>query len=232
MKSDFEQWAIQYSGGDGGNIDGNIWLFGIEYGAPKDRKERFSFDDSSSPSEWPSENQDDYLSYFNQHNTKAIKLLTVLANQPLNEYKSYAWSNRIFCSQSNYFKFNLFPLPFKTISVAEWDSVWISRTGFNSKPEYTDWCRKYRFPVIKSWFDKHNPELVIANGLTFRDDFCSAFGYDQNSIQKHELSPEIIVYTIEKLVVIPFLGRPLNSNAKINLVGEFLRNYKNSLTKN
>lgn len=227
---EFKKWATGYSGGDGGNLKAPVWIFGIEHGAPGDRKERFTFSEADTLPHWPTE-RDEFLRYLNQYNTKVVKLLSVLEGLPLTDYRTFAWERQVFCPESAYFKWNLFPLPLKTISPTEWDAVWVERTGLPSRNSYQQWCREHRFPVIQSWFETHQPELVIGTGLSFRADFARAFGYDPDSFTTHDVKGVVgvKVYTQGRLVVIPFLGRPLNSHKKLFAVGEFLIEHRKRL---
>jgi hypothetical protein len=169
--NEFKEWAQGFSGCDGGNPSGRIWLCGIEFGGGHTEK-TLIYDDVTKP---PCiTNKDDFIRY--QYNWKAIKLLAALNGRECAKYKTFFEEQSCFHEKSNYFKLNLYPIGFKDTAHHRWGDWIILKTGFATKLQYLDWCKENRFPVLRRWLVQYSPRLVLCTGVTRRGEFRSAFG--------------------------------------------------------
>lgn len=208
--------------GDPGSPESpSIWLFGVEPG-------HAITDDSHPPITDSDYTVDSQLQW--PFNRNAFKLISLIEGQTLENHRNYARQQRIFQNNcSGYFKGNLFPVGVQ--SVATWTDELIYRTGFQTKANYYDWCRQNHFPRIREWALKHKPKLIIGCGVSFLNDFATAFlGEPIKPIQKQIKSGyrvrNMYVFNGTPLVVVPHLsGGPsgLTSHESIIRAAELIR---------
>lgn len=172
INDEFTNWAEGFSGCDGGNPFGRIWLCGIEFGGPGHTEETLIYDDVTNPP-WVDPEKDEFIRY--QYNWKAIKLLAALNGGECTDYKSFFKEQLCFAKNSNYFKLNLYPIGFRDTSHHRWED-WLHGTGFATKQRYLDWCEENRFPVLRGWLIEYSPRFVLCTGITRHEEFRSAFG--------------------------------------------------------
>jgi hypothetical protein len=170
----FEKWGRGFSGCDGGNPCGEIWLCGIEYagGDNKESIEQELMKDVSKPPP-PREDRGSFLEY--RYNRSTLKILCALAGGDVHCYKEFFHSDCCFAPHSRYFKLNLYPLGFKSISPSHWHGAHAVLTGLQNKSDYQHWCQKERFPQLRSWAKDYSPKLIICTGKNSREDFFKAF---------------------------------------------------------
>jgi hypothetical protein len=121
---------------------------------------------------------------------------------------------------------NLYPIAFKNTDHSLWQSAFKSITGFESKQEYLEYCKKYRLPAIRGWTSISKPKLIICLGKTYIDDFTVAF-FDEGKVftvetfENRELRWGVNA-TGSLVVVLSFMsGRHgLVKNSTIQLIGE------------
>jgi hypothetical protein len=226
----FGKWARGFSGCDGGNPFGDIWLCGIEYAGGEDEqsiRQHLTQDVSNPPP--PREDHASYLE--SRYNKSALKMLCALAGESVGCYKEFFRANDVFGEKSRYFKLNLYPIGFKNISGSQWE-VWHPRlTGFQNKKDYLIWCQKERFPEMKGWARKYSPKLIVCTGTTYTDEFFDAFcDCTDTEIQDAQGIPgNPIRYTLANarrtlVAVTYFLGgaNGLNSKEKLSATGQRL----------
>lgn len=151
----------------------SIWLLGIEPGKPQsDRiheKNGITFP-----------GQDRYSVEFQLgrkwvYNENAFKFLTVLCDEPLDNWQSFAMRERVFENGcSGYLKGNIYPEQFS--DVATWDPAVAARTGCASKPEYYARVKEATFAGARQWVEKCRPKLIIGAGIGFAADFLQIVG--------------------------------------------------------
>ncbi len=230
INSEFEEWAKTYSGCDGGNLDGKIWLCGIEWGgghnpATLDFQTELQVLRTSIPCRTPDDTSR-ILRNENRKNTydlNAYKLLSVIQERnslSQFQYKECIERLRPFEQNSNYFKLNLYPISFKITSDNLWDENWKAKTGIESKYLYRLWCWKHRFSFFKKLVEKHNPKLVICVGKTYTTDFLLAF----EGLEEITLSQNI---TIEKIEEDGLIWLKINKGKTLLCITPFLTNAGN-----
>lgn len=208
--SEFATWAKGYSGFDGGNQNGKIWICGIEPGG-KVKEDDFQFSDASRPGEIHKEELHRNLKP--QYNRKAAKLYASITGDLPENYEEVAHRVGLFSSNSDVFKINLYPLAFKNSNEA-WEQWIYKKTGIPTRSLYRAWCQLYRFPAIKYWMQQSAPRLIICTSKAYRDDFILAFsGPDQLSdhinverVGGRSLEWKMINEDQTILAITPFLG--------------------------
>lgn len=218
---------------DGGDLGSperrTIWLLGIEPGwnnADQALDEQGRSEKSEEIRKYSVETQ---LTW--RYNSKAFQLLSALKGFPPKNYKAFAFAERPFePGSSGYFKANLFPEPFN--KVGAWDAAAIDKTGFETKDEYRTWLRSARFPVFRTWIEKHRPKLVIGTGLTHLEDFLAITGTTQIppaqvfEINGHSKRMHLSTSGTVPVAVLPHLTGntySLNSYQSISEVAERIR---------
>lgn len=245
----FKEWACSFSGCDGGNPQGSIWVSGIEWGFGKERKEtpaeyehrleeyyKELGNEISKGSYSPSQKYDmkNELSY--QFGQKLAKIYSAIKGLKTEAYKDVAQG----CNGSEIFKLNIYPIAFPTEYDALWEKYGLPKiTGLASKHIYRTWCFLHRFPFISEQVNEYKPKLIIATGITYLTDFvvCFAGTGGVEEIIKDTIASQpgadqstrtfywTKVNNITTLVVIPFLGGQsgLNSDYLLQRFGERIR---------
>jgi len=230
INNDFIKWAQSFSGCDGGNINGKIWLCGIEWGGGDysielDFQKETLLMNSSIPHRTP-EDRNKILRNENRRSTydiNAYKLLSVIHEEKSLKMIDYrAWVNRVkpFEENSDYFKLNLYPISFKTTNDALWNENWKQKTGIENKYLYRLSCWKYRFPIFKELVNTYNPQLILCVGKSYTTDYLLAF----EGLEKINFSGNIKTESIENDEL---LWLNINNNQTILCITPFLTNAGN-----
>ncbi|MDO8289170.1 MAG: hypothetical protein Q7T44_08130 [Parvibaculum sp.] len=226
----FENWALGYSGCDGGEIGSpsnpSTWVCGIEWGGghtPEALAAHMEEDVSRAPrgyTDW-TEN----LAYI--FNWQVMKLLSVINGGSVSDYKNFAETVKPFVAGSpDYFKMNLYPIGFKDTSFARWHDNFSHITGFHGKADYLRWCSTCRFPEIRKWAKSAAPELILCLGKTYIQDFRSAFHNNNGSFFHEIIDNRDLFWCVNDqgsiVAVIPFMvnRNGLVKNVSIQKFGE------------
>jgi hypothetical protein len=221
---DFEKWALGFSGCDGGNLEGKIWLCGIEYGGGNSDP-TMPFPDAAVPSYVGGVDYSplDFQKY--AYNWKALKLLASIAGHRPDQYKAFFKNHSCFDRHSDYFKLNIYPIDFKTTAHHLWDK-WVAKTGIATKEEYLEWCREFRFKKLRAWLLEYSPRLIICTGKQYFSQFWAAFGDGTEEIHVvYAAGKEIRYFATDSgktlVAVIYFLGGRfgLRSDAELSQTG-------------
>jgi hypothetical protein len=229
VSNEFQEWAVSFSGCDGGDIGSkehpSIWVCGIEWGGgntPDDIRDAMKYPENVPPRGY--RDLEEQLGYrFNQW---AFKLLAAINGQRVEDYGAFAEQAKPFVEGSRgYFKMNLFPIAFKKTDHNLFSGEFSSVTGFASKNDYIQFCKEYRFPQIRSWAQTYVPDLVICTGKGCKDYFSSAFGVTSTfNLEKMQDRPDHINWAVNSwgslIVVLPFFGNGQFSNEGAQIVGE------------
>ena len=227
---EFAKWAKGFSGCDGGNLEGSIWLCGIEWGLGKSHtlKEELQEDVTRPPQKY--KNADDVRRPPGGRpypfNTMFLKLVAAMRGWPLEKYKAIANEEPFpFHRESDYFKLNLFPVAFPEVDPALWKQ-YSAETGLSSRAEYLQWCRENRFPKIRNWVKQGQPKLIVCVGLSCIEDFHSAFGISGKRHEETPIQGRRLVWFADDtttLAVVPFPTQSgLNSDQSIQAFGRRL----------
>lgn len=106
-------------------------------------------------------------------------------------------------------KANLYPLAARSIKA--WSQAEVEKTGFNTKNEYQEWCKKNHFKHIREWVDIHKPKLIIGCGTSFLTDFAFAFLGEHAQPEKIQILgsgrvKNLYIFRETPLVVVPHLS--------------------------
>lgn len=220
INPDFSDWASNFSGIAGGNLNAPLWTCGIEFYGEDilDFKvnERYTYKNTEGKI-IPCIN-DNHKSDFKETTPfiqKLIKLACYYFEKDLdnNIYKKYL--NDLFTENGKTFGMNLYPISFPNSSDNEWKENHFNKTGLPNKQMYKVWCMVYRFPFLRKLASEYKPKILICTGLNFRQDFLLAFAPDQlfsNPIQAENIDNRMCeFFRINNkktlLVLTPFFGR-------------------------
>jgi hypothetical protein len=245
IPQNFKDWACSLSGCDGGNLEADTWLCGIEWGAG-------SYEDGI---------------YYREHLPLEIEKGKVILEQKLFDWDKsitypYGWSfaklyaaiqgenvnnykNLINLKKwdgSELFKLNLYPIAFDSTDKSLWQKYKLKEiTGFDEKQLFQTWCFMNRFPAFSELRKKVRPKLIVCTGVSYLRDFFMCFGGNQKNsgcIQYGEIEPPINNKNNNKrrfywvkiddystLVIIPFFSGiyGLNSNHLLQEMGDRIR---------
>jgi hypothetical protein len=209
VNPEFAKWAKGFSGCDGGNPQGKVWLCGIEYGGTL--TEELPFVPMDVPDCVGEENygRAAFLKY--HYNWRAIRLLAAFAGDVPSNCETFFREQSCFDRNSNYFKLNLFPFAFKDTSHKHWPGWLAKKTGLKTKQEYLEWCVVNRFPLLKEWVSRYSPRLIICTGKSHLEHFMAAFGTRDEIIENAEAAGKQIPYFLTNtgrtlVVIVYFLG--------------------------
>jgi hypothetical protein len=222
----FAKWVRGFSGCDGGNLDGKIWICGIEYGGGDDEKSiaQELLKDVSLPP-LPRKNHKDYLDY--PYNRAILKILCSLSGFS-GSYTDFFSEKKCFTPDSDYFKLNLYPLGFRAIEPSLWQECHAKLTGLETKDAYKRCCERLRFPWLNNLISRHEPALVLCTGTSYREQFFAAFSHGEHpAVDRRAGKP--IAYTVtnqgKTLVAVTYFPsgpHGLNSNQKLSDAGRVL----------
>lgn len=234
MNKNIRDWACSLSGCDGGNIDANIWLCGIEWGGGS----RGNYYEKDLPQEI---NQGEVVSNVNKYDWKDsitypyglsfAKLYTAIKGGKVEDYKKVGN-----LSGEELFKLNLYPIAFDSTDHKLWHEYKLDEiTGFENKYLFNTWCFFNRFPAFSDLRKKHKPKLIIGTGIDYLRDFLMFFGGSENidKLSSNKIIPKSESNKYDRtfywvnldnntlLVIIPFFsGRyGLNSNYLLQEMG-------------
>ena len=160
VNPDFELWARSLAGCDGGNPKAEVWVSGIEWGYGKTAgqsdeeheaalieyyREELLEEMSRRRIEEPNDIYD-----WDEHNKypfgkSVAKLVLAYNGYSVDRYRE---ASKIL-SQSDLFKFNLYPIAFRNVDDALWDKYGLDEiTGLPTQHAYRAWCLVNRFPAI------------------------------------------------------------------------------------
>jgi len=249
----FEQWAVNYSGMQGGNNRAKLWLCGIEYGGNYDINDeqfdlnadkwtKWKFDDGLTlpyckpPIEANNPGEEIEL-IKNPYDICLAKIASKYYTTTINTWSELSGEN------GYTFKMNLYPLPFRSHNDELWDKKYYEKIGFLTKSEYKVWCIKNRFTKLKDLVNRFNPTCLICFGISLKDQYLIAF-CDEASQAFEDLDVEEISDENQKrpsrqilhrkinqgrtlLMICPFPtgANGLNSDVLITKVAEFARHH-------
>jgi len=179
IPKDVQDWACSLSGCDGGNIEANIWLCGLEWGAGSFNegiyyKEQLVEEIKTGRVEYRHSLFDWEKSITFNFGWNFAKLYTAMQGEKdVSKYKELAstWNG------SDLFKLNLYPIAFDSDHESLWRKNDLNTiTGFDEKRDYQLWCSLNRFPFFSNLRSENPPKLIICVGIGYRREFFLAFG--------------------------------------------------------
>lgn len=179
----FEKWATGYSGFDGGNPNGKIWLCGIEWGGKsptciEEIRSLFNEDVSNPPTGY--EKHQDNMKY--DYNKRFLSVIAAIYNIKLiknNDLEEFNNQEKTFTEKSNYFKLNLSPFNFPTTDTNHWCDAYKQITSFDTKKCYEEWVWNKRCSLFQEMTRRYSPKLIITVGASenYFNNYKKFFGY-------------------------------------------------------
>ena len=221
--SKFSEMALSFAGGDGGNLDSEVWFCGFEWGnlAKSDMTETIEkeFVAVPQPTSWQDEEFEG--SWNTNYNRKICWFLAYFYGLD-DKGKTYAQcvsDFKILHPDGLGFKLNLLPIRFSNRASVEWSEAVKTASGFDSFDEYRAWCVTHRGKFFRDLMLKHRPKLLICTGVGERANFFNAFtdGASPERVQLKDFCIEVARFGGTQVCVTPFFGGPsgINSYAKM-----------------
>jgi len=219
---EFAEWAASFSGCDGGNPHGDIWVCGLEHGGeagnPCKRMAGGPIYEPPLGYDRPECN----LDY--PYNQNLLRIFCGIYGQPPSAYAEFNQKHNPFVGKGqNFFKINLFPLKFPNNENYLWESGHTECTGFTNKKSYTRWCLTHRLEFLRDQIHTYQPKVIIGVGTGHRGGFKRLLSENPRNVP---LSKEVATVAKWKngekhkeveysdpndhtvLAVIPFPGKP------------------------
>lgn len=233
LSQQVQDFLLGFSGCNGGKIGNpnapSIWVCGIEWGGesatPQELQEyinnRLAWDN-------PGDGDESMLQY--PYGRSTAKLLTAIDGGNVEDYAEFFERYKPYDknSEKGHFQLNLYPLNFKNTDPKLWIDEYKDITGFSDKGEYVRWCRRYRFPKMNEWVNLYQPKLVICYGLTYEDDFNTAFSDGYTKFNLELIDGLRILWkksdngTVVAVLPFPNIAKALQRNESHQKIGEFL----------
>lgn len=231
----FQDWAKAWSGCNGGNVNADLWVCGLEFGTGHKkpfldrRHERHHVD--GVPAWTPG-----FLAEFGDqveasaYIRKLAKVILAFRGQPIGDYKTFRMG-RMLRSDGQAFHLNLYPLSFRSSGADLWSKEHYELTGLPNKVIYRAWCMEHRFPWLAQHLREAGPKVLLCTGTSFREDFLCAFSADPFADKTPRTLPSgkvveerLINQGRTRLLISPFLGQGgIMSNADLTALGELCR---------
>ena len=232
MKRNLENWIHSFSGCDGGSLNSDTWLCGIEWGYEKatenDRKKYYEYELPKEVAAGEVELNTDYdffaegsLGY--PFNLAFAKMYAAIQKDKVANYN---------IRREPILKLNLSPIAFRQDCHSLWNDDLVTATGFFTKADFMNCINKgHRFSEIRK---KYKPRLIVCIGNGRRESFSKGFfGDNKIQLERETLMPEkenknqnnrYIYYAKHEgtlLVVTPFSTSPngLNSDYLLQQAG-------------
>ncbi len=231
-----KNWLLDFSGCDGGTIGSpnnrSIWVCGIEWGGGQTAEKLKNYINQK----WDGSDNFGYdnngvLDYY-PYNMVTYKLLAVMQDYHLNNYKKFVENEMPFVENGNssYFKMNLYPIAFKNTDPIFWTNEIADVSGFETKNDYLKWCKENRFPIMQQWVKKYAPKLIICFGKTYAHEFNLAFADNENDFNIENIGDLVLQWKKNNngtiIAVLPFpnaQNKGLKSDSDIEAMGKRLK---------
>lgn len=239
----FEKWACSLSGCDGGDLNADVWISGIEWGAGGYDDGRYyreelpleiragAYTPDAKLYDW-----NDSLTY--RFGLSFAKLYTAMNGHLPSEYRDFTKG----LSGEEVFKLNLYPIAFDSTDPGLWHKYKLDElTGFTEKHLFQTWCFYNRFPAFTKLVNKHRPKVIIGTGVGYLNDFFACYGGTRETasqIQYEDIVPAsnsskkiarriywVPINERTTLFIIPFFSGVygLNSDYLLERVGTLIR---------
>ncbi|MBY5980215.1 hypothetical protein [Ferrimonas balearica] len=226
LNPDFVKWIQTPTGCEGGNIDGAIWFFGLEWGGDSHQTQTpdlvINHEHPYVSGDYREVFPDDY-----QYNNKLTKLYAAMLGQPTEHYARVFHETRMFDSGSDTYKGNIYTLSSPREDAQYFTSNLQQLTGCRSKEDYKQAHRDHRFPMLQRWVKEHQPQVIVCFGNSYVNDYRGAFteqpiSFETKRFAGVKLSFAPINDGNTLLVVLPFIAfysHCLNSDHRIRHAG-------------
>lgn len=204
IETGFKEFALSYSGMDGGNTDAPLWICGIEFGGQVSPDVKF--EPVREMPFWSAKTRSDNLGkaktsrdrYISWNYCRMASKLTVCVlsevscTEDLNSkwgWRSHYYEQEIdpedqrkladrgYCGKfGGNLSLNLYPINFPRLEDAHWSETHRQRTGFETQYHYKAWCVENRFMKLRELVSKLKPAAIVCtSAVDTRNDFRLAF---------------------------------------------------------
>lgn len=219
----FEDMALSFAGGDGGNPRADVWFCGMEWGnlAQTDMAETIGteFVPAPQPTSWADKDFDG--SWNTNYNRKICWFLEYFhgLDGAHKSYDQFVEEYKILHPDGLGFKLNLLPIRFSNRASIDWSEAVQQASGFISFNDYRTWCITHRGAFFREQMQRHRPKLLICTGVGEQNSFLEAFtdGMPPERVQLQDFAITVGRLGDTHVCVTPFFGGPsgINSYAKM-----------------
>ncbi|MFT4627465.1 MAG: hypothetical protein ACI8PZ_006149 [Myxococcota bacterium] len=214
---EFADWAVGWSGVNGGNPAGPLWVCGLEFGTGEDKptldRDRENYTVEGVPA-WT----DAFVRAYRTPITrspfirKLAKVVLAFEGRPINDYADFRVGG-LLRPAGTAFHINLYPLSFRNMHGGHWSRDHYELTGFPNKLLYRAWCMQHRFPWLASHARRAAPRVLVCTGASYAEDFRYAFCADPFasgtswSLPSGKRVEEHAIGDGTRLLITPFFGQ-------------------------
>ena len=173
MASRLKEFLSTPAGCDGGNIEGNNWLFAIEHGGEANLS---NYDDLIVDPNHGSVSQDNVSAFVSAYpfNQRIAKFEAAKHARPVRDYLSFAVEVGMFTENSQYYKGNVGGFAFRFDDQESFkDSA--DKLGVSSKEELKSIEIEVRESMFQRWVRDNKPNSVCCFGTSDANRFIRAF---------------------------------------------------------
>jgi hypothetical protein len=182
VRPEFAEWARGWSGVNGGNPNGALWVCGLEFGTGEETptldrsRERYAIEGV------PAWTQDFIRDYREQilkspFIGKLAKVVLAFEGRPIKDYRDFRL-NGLLMPAGTAFHINLYPMSFRNMHGGHWSREHFELTGHPNKLLYKAWCMEHRFPWLAEQVRHAAPKVLVCTGTSYAEDFRFAFTTD------------------------------------------------------
>ena len=219
----FVEMALSFAGGDGGNLQSEVWFCGYEWGnlAKTDMAETIEHEFVAQPRPTSWQDEDFEGSWGTNYNRKICWFLRYFyeLDGSNKSTKDFVEEFKILYPDGLGFKLNLLPVRFRDRATVDWSEIIKAASGFESFADYREWCVVHRGKFFRNAIQQYKPKLLICTGVGERDNFFRAFtdGEKPERIQLPDFAVSMARFDQTLVCVTPFFGGPsgINSHKKM-----------------
>ena len=219
----FSEMALSFAGGDGGNLQSEVWFCGYEWGnlAKTDMAETIEHEFVAQPRPTSWQDEDFEGSWGTNYNRKICWFLRYFyeLDGSNKSTKDFVEEFKILYPDGLGFKLNLLPVRFRDRATVDWSEIIKAASGFESFADYREWCVVHRGKFFRNAIQQFKPKLLICTGVGERDNFFRAFtdGEKPERIQLPDFAVSMARFDQTLVCVTPFFGGPsgINSHKKM-----------------
>lgn len=217
--SRFVDMALSFAGGDGGNLDSEVWFCGFEWGNSHgidiEKTIDTEFQPIPEPTSWAHEDfEGSWNTNYNRKICLFLKYFYAIDWEGMS-YDEFVANHQILYPDGLGFKLNLLPVRFRNRESLAWAKAIEAASGFETFDDYRSWCVTHRGAFFRALLSKHKPKVLVCTGVGERENFLRAFadGGPRQTVQLADFSLTVAKFADTLICVTPFFGSPAGINS-------------------
>ena len=177
--SRFVDMALSFAGGDGGNLDSEVWFCGFEWGNSHgidiEKTIDTEFQPIPEPTSWAHKDfEGSWNTNYNRKICLFLKYFYAIDWEGMS-YDEFVANHQILYPDGLGFKLNLLPVRFRNRESLAWAKAIEAASGFETFDDYRSWCVTHRGAFFRALLSKHKPKVLVCTGVGERENFLRAF---------------------------------------------------------